>query len=53
MAEANVRRVRVEMACVKMVEGGDSGIKHYTGQYLHYWHCIVKSVAPTLFDKLK
>nr|XP_034924517.1 cytochrome b-c1 complex subunit 6-like isoform X1 [Populus alba] len=40
-------------ACVKRVEGDDSGHKHCTGQYFDYWFCIDKCVAPKLFSKLK
>ncbi|XP_011042841.1 PREDICTED: cytochrome b-c1 complex subunit 6-like isoform X1 [Populus euphratica] len=39
-------------ACVKRVEGDDSGHKHCTGQYFDYWFCIDKCVAPKLFSKL-
>ncbi|KAI5597400.1 hypothetical protein BDE02_02G063600 [Populus trichocarpa] len=40
-------------ACVKRVEGDESGHKHCTGQYFDYWYCIDKCVAPKLFSKLK
>ncbi|WZZ57592.1 hypothetical protein YC2023_057699 [Brassica napus] len=40
-------------ACVKRIQGDDSGHKHCTGQYFDYWHCIDKCVAPKLFAKLK
>ncbi|CAN8293364.1 unnamed protein product [Cochlearia groenlandica] len=40
-------------ACVKRIQGDDSGHKHCTGQYFDYWHCIDKCVAPKLFTKLK
>ncbi|KAK4845385.1 hypothetical protein QYF36_004395 [Acer negundo] len=40
-------------ACVKRIQGDDSGHKHCTGQYFDYWSCIDKCVAPKLFVKLK
>ncbi|XP_011044295.1 PREDICTED: uncharacterized protein LOC105139521 [Populus euphratica] len=40
-------------ACVKRVEGDESGQKHCTGQYFDYWFCIDKCVAPKLLSKLK
>ncbi|XP_056163228.1 cytochrome b-c1 complex subunit 6-1, mitochondrial isoform X2 [Syzygium oleosum] len=40
-------------ACVKRIEGDESGHKHCTGQYFDYWHCIDKCVATKLFEKLK
>ncbi|KAJ4915844.1 hypothetical protein Rs2_01394 [Raphanus sativus] len=40
-------------ACVKRIQGDDSGHKHCTGQYFDYWQCIDKCVAPKLFAKLK
>ncbi|KAG5392287.1 hypothetical protein IGI04_022250 [Brassica rapa subsp. trilocularis] len=40
-------------ACVKRIQGDESGHKHCTGQYFDYWHCIDKCVAPKLFAKLK
>ncbi|KAK4743245.1 hypothetical protein SAY87_001246 [Trapa incisa] len=40
-------------ACVKRIEGDESGHKHCTGQYFDYWSCIDKCVAPKLFPKLK
>ncbi|XP_024968014.1 cytochrome b-c1 complex subunit 6-like [Cynara cardunculus var. scolymus] len=48
-----VRPLIEYQACVKRVEGDDSGEKHCTGQYFDYWHCIDKAVAPKLFEKLK
>ena len=32
-------------ACVKRVEGDDSGHKHCTGQYFDYWFCVDKCVS--------
>uniref|UniRef100_M4EDC0 CDP-diacylglycerol--serine O-phosphatidyltransferase n=1 Tax=Brassica campestris TaxID=3711 RepID=M4EDC0_BRACM len=32
-------------ACVKRIQGDDSGHKHCTGQYFDYWHCIDKCVS--------
>ncbi|KAL0697765.1 hypothetical protein Bca4012_053887 [Brassica carinata] len=29
-------------ACVKRIQGDDSGQKHCTGQYFDYWQCIDK-----------
>ncbi|KAI4367460.1 hypothetical protein MLD38_023196 [Melastoma candidum] len=40
-------------ACVKRIEGDDSGHKHCTGQYFDYWSCVDKCVAPKLFSKVK
>ncbi|XP_004308600.1 PREDICTED: cytochrome b-c1 complex subunit 6-like [Fragaria vesca subsp. vesca] len=40
-------------ACVKRIEGDDSGYKHCTGQYFDYISCVDKCVAPKLFGKLK
>ncbi|KAA3460900.1 cytochrome b-c1 complex subunit 6-like [Gossypium australe] len=31
-----------ELACVKRIEGDESGHKHCTGQYFDYWACIDK-----------
>ncbi|KAA8545556.1 hypothetical protein F0562_020340 [Nyssa sinensis] len=40
-------------ACVKRIQGDETGHKHCTGQYFDYWSCIDKCVAPKLFSKLK
>ncbi|KAL8155970.1 cytochrome b-c1 complex subunit 6-1, mitochondrial-like [Apium graveolens] len=40
-------------ACVKRIQGDETGHKHCTGQYFDYWHCVDKCVALKLFDKLK
>ncbi|KAK3030343.1 hypothetical protein RJ639_038299, partial [Escallonia herrerae] len=40
-------------ACVKRVEGDETGHKHCTGQYFDYWCCVDKCVAPKLFADLK
>ncbi|PKI52975.1 hypothetical protein CRG98_026555 [Punica granatum] len=40
-------------ACVKRIQGDESGHKHCTGQYFDYWSCVDKCVAPKLFVKLK
>ncbi|KAJ7946675.1 Cytochrome b-c1 complex subunit 6 [Quillaja saponaria] len=40
-------------ACVKRIQGDESGHKHCTGQYFDYWSCVDKCVAPKLFPKLK
>ncbi|XP_021910070.1 cytochrome b-c1 complex subunit 6-like [Carica papaya] len=40
-------------ACVKRIQGDESGNKHCTGQYFDYWSCIDKCVAPKLFEKIK
>ncbi|KAI6691102.1 hypothetical protein NL676_027930, partial [Syzygium grande] len=39
-------------ACVKRIQGDESGHKHCTGQYFDYWFCVDKCVAPKLFPKL-
>ncbi|GMH15645.1 hypothetical protein Nepgr_017486 [Nepenthes gracilis] len=48
-----VKPLRAYQACVKRVEGDESGHKHCTGQYFDYWSCVDKCVAPRLFSKLK
>ncbi|KAH0939527.1 hypothetical protein HID58_006988, partial [Brassica napus] len=40
-------------ACVKRVQGDESGHKHCTGQYFDYWQCVDKCVGPKLFAELK
>ncbi|GLT96899.1 hypothetical protein SLE2022_144900 [Rubroshorea leprosula] len=40
-------------ACVKRIQGDETGHKHCTGQYFDYWSCIDKCVATKLFAKLK
>ncbi|XP_042481870.1 cytochrome b-c1 complex subunit 6-1, mitochondrial-like [Macadamia integrifolia] len=40
-------------ACVKRIQGDETGHKHCTGQYFDYWSCVDKCVAPKLFSKLK
>ncbi|KAL8130536.1 hypothetical protein V2J09_019691 [Rumex salicifolius] len=40
-------------ACVRRIEGDESGHKHCTGQYFDYWSCVDKCVAPKLIEKLK
>ncbi|KAK1349811.1 Cytochrome b-c1 complex subunit 6 [Heracleum sosnowskyi] len=40
-------------ACVKRIQGDETGHKHCTGQYFDYWQCVDKCVALKLFDKLK
>ncbi|KAK7246798.1 hypothetical protein RIF29_41668 [Crotalaria pallida] len=40
-------------ACVKRIQGDESGSKHCTGQYFDYWSCVDKCVAPRLLPKLK
>ncbi|TQD97619.1 hypothetical protein C1H46_016793 [Malus baccata] len=40
-------------ACVKRIQGDETGHKHCTGQYFDFWSCIDKCVAPKLFQKLK
>lgn len=32
-------------ACVKRIQGDESGHKHCTGQYFDYWSCIDKCVS--------
>ncbi|KAK8588671.1 hypothetical protein V6N12_023095 [Hibiscus sabdariffa] len=48
-----VKQLRSYEACVKRIQGDESGHKHCTGQYFDYWSCVDKCVAPTLFPKLK
>ncbi|KAK8629800.1 hypothetical protein V6N13_078628 [Hibiscus sabdariffa] len=48
-----VKQLRSYEACVKRIEGDESGHKHCTGQYFDYWYCVDKCVAQTLFSKLK
>ncbi|KAJ4964606.1 hypothetical protein NE237_016455 [Protea cynaroides] len=40
-------------ACVKRIQGDQTGHKHCTGQYFDYWSCVDKCVAPKLFEMLK
>ncbi|GAB4848277.1 Cytochrome b-c1 complex subunit 6-1, mitochondrial [Ancistrocladus abbreviatus] len=40
-------------ACVKRIQGDETGQKHCTGQYFDYWFCVDDCVAPKLFPKLK
>ncbi|KAG6784051.1 hypothetical protein POTOM_009734 [Populus tomentosa] len=40
-------------ACVKRIQGDETGHKHCTGQYFDYWSCVDKCVALKLFSKLK
>ncbi|KAK1403997.1 Cytochrome b-c1 complex subunit 6-like protein [Heracleum sosnowskyi] len=40
-------------ACIKRIQGDTNGEKHCTGQYLDYWQCVDKCVAPKLFMELK
>ncbi|KAK8475008.1 hypothetical protein V6N13_117170 [Hibiscus sabdariffa] len=48
-----VKQLRSYEACIKRIQGDESGHKHCTGQYFDYWSCVDKCVAPTLFLKLK
>ncbi|PNY11127.1 cytochrome b-c1 complex subunit 6-like protein, partial [Trifolium pratense] len=48
-----VRPLLEYQACIKRIQGDDSGQKHCTGQYFDYWYCVDKCVAPKLFTKLK
>ncbi|KAM7250816.1 hypothetical protein ACFE04_022699 [Oxalis oulophora] len=48
-----VKPLLAYQACVKRIQGDDSGHKHCTGQYFDYWKCVDKCVAVKLFDKLK
>nr|TKS00740.1 ubiquinol-cytochrome C reductase complex 7.8 kDa family protein [Populus alba] len=48
-----VRPLLEYQACVKRIQGDESGHKHCTGQYFDYWSCVDKCVAPKLFSKLK
>ncbi|KAK8483008.1 hypothetical protein V6N11_007396 [Hibiscus sabdariffa] len=48
-----VKQLRSYEACIKRIQGDESGHKHCTGQYFDYWSCVDKCVAPSLFLKLK
>ncbi|GAB2212454.1 hypothetical protein Droror1_Dr00020420 [Drosera rotundifolia] len=48
-----VKPLRAYQACVKRIQGDESGHKHCTGQYFDYWSCVDKCVALRLFSKLK
>ncbi|KAK4762081.1 hypothetical protein SAY87_029965 [Trapa incisa] len=48
-----VKPLREYQACVKRIQGDESGHKHCTGQYFDYWTCVDKCVAAKLFSKLK
>ncbi|KAA8536500.1 hypothetical protein F0562_028978 [Nyssa sinensis] len=40
-------------ACIKRIQGDESGHKHCTGQYFDYWSCVDKCAAPKVFSALK
>ncbi|XWS40292.1 hypothetical protein CRYUN_Cryun18bG0127900 [Craigia yunnanensis] len=42
-----VKQLRSYEACVKRIQGDESGHKHCTGQYFDYWSCIDKCVSCT------
>ncbi|KAH7287957.1 hypothetical protein KP509_31G005000 [Ceratopteris richardii] len=48
-----VKQLMSYQACVKRIEGDETGHKHCTGQYFDYWACIDKHVAPRLFKWTK
>ncbi|GAB2216441.1 hypothetical protein Droror1_Dr00024214 [Drosera rotundifolia] len=48
-----VKPLHAYQACVKRIDGDESGHKHCTGQYFDYYSCVDKCVAPRLFSKLK
>ncbi|KAG2323849.1 hypothetical protein Bca52824_006577 [Brassica carinata] len=37
-------------ACVKRIQGDESGHKHCTGQYFDYWQCVDKCVSSSDFS---
>ncbi|CAN6445095.1 unnamed protein product [Victoria cruziana] len=41
------------LACLKRIQGDETGHKHCTGQYFDYWRCIDNCVAPKLFKRLQ
>ncbi|KAG8368738.1 hypothetical protein BUALT_Bualt15G0077200 [Buddleja alternifolia] len=47
------RPLKEYQACVKRIQGDESGHKHCTGQYFDYWRCVDKCVATKLFTYLK
>nr|KJB11898.1 hypothetical protein B456_002G001600 [Gossypium raimondii] len=40
-----VKQLRSYEACVKRIQGDESGHKHCTGQYFDYWSCVDKCVS--------
>ncbi|XVE94006.1 hypothetical protein REPUB_Repub01dG0243100 [Reevesia pubescens] len=48
-----VKQLHSYKACVKRIQGDESGNKHCTGQYFDYWSCVDDCVAQSLFSKLK
>ncbi|KAG6774326.1 hypothetical protein POTOM_021679 [Populus tomentosa] len=42
-----VRPLLEYQACVKRIQGDESGHKHCTGQYFDYWSCVDKCVSCT------
>ncbi|CAI5467246.1 unnamed protein product [Closterium sp. Yama58-4] len=48
-----VKQLLAYEACVKRIEGDETGEKHCTGQYFDYWACIDKCAAPKIFSQLK
>ncbi|CAI7868236.1 unnamed protein product [Closterium sp. NIES-54] len=48
-----VKQLLAYEACVKRIEGDETGEKHCTGQYFDYWACIDKCAAPKIFAQLK
>ncbi|KAL9261710.1 Cytochrome b-c1 complex subunit 6-1, mitochondrial-like protein [Drosera capensis] len=48
-----VKPLHAYQACMKRIDGDESGHKHCTGQYFDYYSCVDKCVAPRLFSKLK
>nr|KJB11895.1 hypothetical protein B456_002G001600 [Gossypium raimondii] len=43
-----VKQLRSYEACVKRIQGDESGHKHCTGQYFDYWSCVDKCVSCTI-----
>nr|KJB47770.1 hypothetical protein B456_008G041200 [Gossypium raimondii] len=45
-----VKQLRAYEACVKRIEGDESGHKHCTGQYFDYWACIDKCCTDSILE---
>lgn len=48
-----IRELGEYQACVERIKADTTGEANCVGQYLDYWKCIDKCVAPKLFQYLK
>lgn len=47
LEEMFVHIIALLQACIKRIDGDETGNKHCTGQYFDYWHCVDKCVSFT------